>query len=259
MASFIEVQFPVSKLSKESYKERKGAQGQTLTQLGKWWGGKPLVLVRAALLGLLIPASDNPKRDREIFLKLMGMDDAGLWYRKIKSIPKDVLYSHLNPSERSEWFDELPDIKPELKRLSREDREKLQRLVFFRLNYDDRIGYCALLAPAQKVLLEPIDLPVIGHSYIYYVSYLFTPADRAHRACRGVPEKANAASIIPSDMVGWACIVSLMSFIFKRAFMASAASAANSVTSWPTIWTPSTSSVLESPMILTYPSFSPEA
>ena len=88
MKSFIEVQFPVSKLSKESYKERKGAQGQTLTQLGKWWGGKPLVLVRAAIIGLLIPASDDPKRDREIFFKLMGMDEEGLLRRKNKSIPK---------------------------------------------------------------------------------------------------------------------------------------------------------------------------
>ena len=47
--SFIEVQFPVSKISKESYKERKAGQSQTLTGLGKWWGRKPLVLVRATI------------------------------------------------------------------------------------------------------------------------------------------------------------------------------------------------------------------
>ena len=51
--SFIETQFPVSKLSKESYKERNAKQGQTLTGLGKWWGRKPLVMVRATLLGVL--------------------------------------------------------------------------------------------------------------------------------------------------------------------------------------------------------------
>lgn len=44
--SFIETQFPVSKLNKESYKERKANHGQTLTGLGKWWGREPLVLVR---------------------------------------------------------------------------------------------------------------------------------------------------------------------------------------------------------------------
>jgi len=67
--SFIEKQFPVSKLSKESYKERKANNGQTLTGLGKWWGRKPLILVRAAILGCLMPCSEKPKADMEIFLK----------------------------------------------------------------------------------------------------------------------------------------------------------------------------------------------
>ena len=83
--SFIEKQFPVSKLSKESYKERKANNGQTLTGLGKWWGRKPLVLVRAAILGCLMPASDNPRRDMEIFLKIMSMDEGGLLARSDKS------------------------------------------------------------------------------------------------------------------------------------------------------------------------------
>ena len=93
--SFIEVQFPVSKVSKESYKERKANLGQTLTGLGKWWGRKPLILVRAALLGLLIPASDNPRKDREIFLKILTMDEEGLWLRKSKSIPVQEVYNNL--------------------------------------------------------------------------------------------------------------------------------------------------------------------
>ncbi len=74
--SFIEVQFPVSKVSKESYKERKAGQSQTLTGFGKWWGRKPLILVRTAVLGLLMPASDQPEKDREIFLKILAMDVA---------------------------------------------------------------------------------------------------------------------------------------------------------------------------------------
>lgn len=57
--SFIEKQFPVSKISKESYKERKAGAGQTLTGLGKWWGRKPLILVRASILGCLMPASNR--------------------------------------------------------------------------------------------------------------------------------------------------------------------------------------------------------
>ncbi|MGD0489451.1 MAG: DUF1156 domain-containing protein [Syntrophorhabdales bacterium] len=38
--SFIEAQFPISKLSKESCKERKATNSQTLTGLGKRWGRK---------------------------------------------------------------------------------------------------------------------------------------------------------------------------------------------------------------------------
>lgn len=65
--AFIETQFPVSKISKESYKERKAGKSQTLTGLGKWWGRKPLVLVRATIIGCLMPASDDLKADMEIF------------------------------------------------------------------------------------------------------------------------------------------------------------------------------------------------
>lgn len=81
MKSFIEVQFPISRLSAECQKERKSNVGQTLTGLGKWWGRKPLILVRATILGLLMPASDNSIQDMEIFLKILTMDDDGLWLR----------------------------------------------------------------------------------------------------------------------------------------------------------------------------------
>jgi putative DNA methylase len=81
MPAFIETQFPIARLSAESYKERKAVSGQTLTGLGKWWGRKPLVLVRAAIVGMLMPASNDAKRDREVFLKILTMDDEGAWAR----------------------------------------------------------------------------------------------------------------------------------------------------------------------------------
>src|SRR4051812_602971 len=75
--SFIEAQFPVGRLSAEAYKERKAGAGQTLTALGSYWKGrKPLILVRAVVLGTLLPATDDPTKDLDIFLKLMAMDDA---------------------------------------------------------------------------------------------------------------------------------------------------------------------------------------
>jgi len=84
---FIEDQFPVSRISKESYKERKAGSSQTLTGLGKWWGRKPLILIRASIIGMLMPVSDDPKKDQDIFLKILTMDNDGLWLRRSKSIP----------------------------------------------------------------------------------------------------------------------------------------------------------------------------
>ena len=81
MTAFIETQFPIARLSAESYRERKAVSGQTLTGLGKWWGRKPLILVRAAILGMLMPASGNAKKDREVFLQILIMDDDGAWQR----------------------------------------------------------------------------------------------------------------------------------------------------------------------------------
>jgi putative DNA methylase len=144
MQSFIETQFPVSKLSKESYKERTGHLTQTLTGLGKWWGRKPLVLVRAVIFGLLLPTSDNPKRDRQIFLKVMTMDDEGLVQRKSKTIPPDVVYHYLQECDRVKYFDlELSQIKPTLRKdLSKEEKVILQETVFGRLTYDEKLDYC---------------------------------------------------------------------------------------------------------------------
>ena len=110
MLSFIEKQFPVSKVSKESYKERKANNGQTLTGLGKWWGRKPLVLVRATILGCLMPSSDNPKKDMDIFLKIMSMDDKGLELRKSKSFTAKEMYELAIKDKKlrlkvGEWFD----------------------------------------------------------------------------------------------------------------------------------------------------------
>jgi putative DNA methylase len=80
--SLIEAQFPVGRLSTEAYKERKAGAGQTLTALGSYWKGrKPLILVRAVVLGTLLPATDNPAKDLDIFLKLMAMDDAAFVVR----------------------------------------------------------------------------------------------------------------------------------------------------------------------------------
>ena len=104
MPTFIETQFPIARLSAEAYKERKANNGQTLTRLGKWWGRKPLILVRASILGMLMPASNDPKRDREIFLKILTMDDEGAWHRQKGDIPVIAWLEAAPDDIREEFF-----------------------------------------------------------------------------------------------------------------------------------------------------------
>jgi len=138
--SFIEAQFPVGRLSAEAYKERKAGAGQTLTALGSYWKGrKPLILVRAVVLGTLLPATDNPAKDLDIFLKLMAMDDKGL-ERRIKSLKA----SDIDPS----WPDvgqyvSVESGKP--KWLAKLDGEVLARLIeewFPTIPYERRLRFC---------------------------------------------------------------------------------------------------------------------
>ena len=142
--TFIETQFPVSRLSKESYKERSAKNGQTLTPLGKWWGRKPIVMVRAIILGLLMPASNDPRKDREVFLALLTMDEEGLWRRKSRNIPLKEVYGRLSPEERAEWFASDAELdRPRLRKGTKAaDRTRLQRIVFERMGYDEKLRWC---------------------------------------------------------------------------------------------------------------------
>jgi len=149
MPSFIETQFPVSRLSKESYKEREAKNGQTLTGLGRWWGRKPLILCRATILGLLLPATDDPQADRDCFLALLTLDDDGL-LRRFKGFQAKQLLEFATPDEAEE-YDTLsttwraePDKqeKARLKSLFEDFRAALERRIFLRLPYDQQIAFC---------------------------------------------------------------------------------------------------------------------
>src|SRR4051794_34061004 len=89
--SFIERAFPAQRVSIEAQTERKANAGQTLTALGSYWKGrKPLVLVRACVLGSLLPATERAEKDLEIFELLMAMDDAAFMHRAKKVSAADV-------------------------------------------------------------------------------------------------------------------------------------------------------------------------
>lgn len=82
--ALIEALFPAQKVSFESQRERKANMGQTLTAMASYWKGrKPLILVRSILLGSLLPQTDDPEKDLEVFEQLMGFDLGGLARRAL--------------------------------------------------------------------------------------------------------------------------------------------------------------------------------
>ena len=66
--ALIQAVFPAQKVSFEAQSERKAVAAQTLTGLGSYWKGrKPLILVRAIVLGSLLPQTGDREKDLEIF------------------------------------------------------------------------------------------------------------------------------------------------------------------------------------------------
>ena len=63
-----------------------------------------MILVRAVILGLLMPASNDPRKDRETFLALLTMDAEGLRRRKSRNISLKDVYQRLDADERIAWF-----------------------------------------------------------------------------------------------------------------------------------------------------------
>ena len=161
--TFIETQFPVAKLTKEALKERRANTGQTLTGMGKWWGRKQLIIVRASILGMLIPASKDPKRDHEIFLKLLTMDDESLWNLRCdpsktwtcnltNKSSREIEYEYASPSEKSEFFEYVKNaprwlngthLPAEERAGFRERKAEAFHRVFGRLPYEYKLRYCA--------------------------------------------------------------------------------------------------------------------
>jgi putative DNA methylase len=160
--AFIERQFPVGRLSAEAYKERKAGAGQTLTALGSYWKGrKPLVLVRAVVLGCLLPATDDRVKDLDIFLKLMAMDDKGLARRV-----KDLKASDIDADwpELPRYVETADNGKPKwLQRLDPEVIERLVRDWFPTFPYERRIKYCLRPEELEQRAYLPIWPEVNAH------------------------------------------------------------------------------------------------
>ncbi|MCK9175501.1 MAG: DUF1156 domain-containing protein [Desulforhopalus sp.] len=115
--ALIEHLFPVQKISSESYKEQMAGAGKTLTALGSYWKGrKPLILNKACILGSLLPTTDNPLKDLEIFELLMGMDGIAL-VKRLGRIKPEAIARRLKGLDTACWFTtreeaELPEQTP---------------------------------------------------------------------------------------------------------------------------------------------------
>lgn len=116
--ALIERVFPAQKVGAEAQKERKAGAGQTLTALGSYWKGrKPLVLVRATVLASLLPATDDPEGDLELFEMFMRMDQDGLLRRQPKitaahvwasaAMSKSEKLEHIEPPKKAEQTKDL--------------------------------------------------------------------------------------------------------------------------------------------------------
>jgi putative DNA methylase len=140
--ALIEQLLPVQKLSAEVFAERTSGASQTLTSLGGYWKGrKPLILVKACILGSLLPATGNAPRDLEIFEKLMGMDNESFVVRsKRRPKPTEILAT-LSIARIADYFTVEPESvlpvsapvdwsKPEHRKVKvawREDVTELER------------------------------------------------------------------------------------------------------------------------------------
>lgn len=105
--ALIELVFPAQKVSFEAQSERKAVAAQTLTGLGSYWKGrKPLILVRAIVLGSLLPPTDNAEHDLAVFESLMAFDEESLARRALaaNAFSASVLQELIPINNPEEYF-----------------------------------------------------------------------------------------------------------------------------------------------------------
>jgi putative DNA methylase len=111
--SLIERVLPAQKISAEAQKERKAGAGQTLTALGSYWKGrKPLILVKACVLGALLPATKDLEADLAVFEQLMAVDDEAFLRREFRPSCLDLVKRlHARGEMRTEEAEALFEIR----------------------------------------------------------------------------------------------------------------------------------------------------
>lgn len=165
--ALIESVFPAQKVSFEAQKERKAQASQTLTALGSFWKGrKPLILVRAVVLGALLPATDNSERDLDVFERLMAFDEESLARRALANDAFNcrTLQELVPISDREQYFNN---------NRWRRDIGLAEKLELYRpalTNYGNYEEKAALCKRPEEVdaewLYEPV-WPVVNRHYAH--------------------------------------------------------------------------------------------
>lgn len=169
--SLIERVWPAQKISVESQKERKAVQGQTLVGLASYWKGrKPLSLVRACILGALLPATDDVEADLRVFDLLMGMTDDQVLDRLNGPLSVSDVVKYGTEAEQDELLErEHRDGKRAYlanlaKMVSKDRRRELMHSILLRMPYQERV---ARILRAEEVdrsaLYEPYLAEVNAH------------------------------------------------------------------------------------------------
>ena len=182
--ALIETIFPAQKVSYEAQTERKAVAAQILTGLGSYWKGrKPLILVRAIVLGSLLPPTDDSDGDLEVFESLMGFDEEGLARRamiqgRIKPMDFATLIALDNPwdyfkytitatdltdDEVSTWKFPFAQDEQRLKLRWQPDMDEMDKIALYRRflstkdSYEAKAALCKRPEEAdQDWLYEPV-------------------------------------------------------------------------------------------------------
>jgi adenine-specific DNA methylase len=145
--SLIERIFPAQKISVEAQKERKAVSGQTLTALGSYWKGrKPLVLVRACVLGALLPCTGDDEEDLRIFELLLGTSEDQIPVRFKTLLTPDEVRRFGTPTQQAKLLEES-EGKVSLRKLDKSTRAELMSDVLARMPYQSRVD--KLLRPEE--------------------------------------------------------------------------------------------------------------
>ena len=139
--SLIERVWPAQKISVETQKERKAGASQTLTSLGSYWKGrKPLVLIRACIMGALLPSTGDHAKDIEIFELLLGMSDCQIESRLKESLSIDEVTAFGTEAHKDALLEERDGVV-RFKTIPRDLRDPLFASVLARMPYSKRIEF----------------------------------------------------------------------------------------------------------------------